>query len=331
MFRVISVLLAALVAAIVVGGMIVGGWLRSPVGEGTGRITLEVERGSSPRAIVQLLEDRGVVRDGRPFHLYLRVLRAGGELQAGTFHLDPSDTPAELLEALRHGGSPSRLFVVPEGFRATQIAGRAASLGLTTEAEFLAIVFDEEGTRARGFDSSSLEGYLYPDSYEVPEHFGASQLVDLMVKRWQAVWERDLSALAEARGRSAQWVVSVASIVEKETGSAEERGRIAGVFTRRLEQGMKLQADPTIIYGLKNYDGNIRKRDISDPHPWNTYVHKGVPPTAICSPGEKAMSAVLDPEPGDDLYFVAIPGSGGRHDFSATYPEHARKVRRYLP
>jgi UPF0755 protein len=305
-------------------------WLRTPLGIGGEAVEFEIRRGTSPRAVCEQLAEQGVLRSPKPFYWYLRVRRAGPSLQAGHFHVDRDLTAAQLLDALQSARARSRTLVIPEGFRVHQIAERLEALKVCSAAEFNELALAPELAARLGFEAASLEGYLYPDTYELPLDATALQVVERLTARWRQVWEDDLAELARAQGRDPHWVVTLASIVEKETGLAAERDRIAGVFLRRLGMGMKLQSDPTIIYGLSAYDGNIRRRDIQDPHPWNTYVHVGLPPTPICSPGRDAMWAVLNPAEGNELYFVSMNDGSGAHDFSVTYREHSAKVRRYL-
>ncbi len=166
-----------------------------------------------------------------------------------------------------------------------------------------------------------------PETYSFGRDAGEEEVLHAQAARFKAVWDTARTQRAEELGMSPYEVVVLASIVEKETGVAEERPLIAGVFHNRLRKGMRLESDPTIIYGLQNYDGNIRRSDIRRPHPWNTYVIQGLPPTPIAGPGVEAIDAVLHPDETSALFFVAK--GDGTHHFSATYAEHARMVDRY--
>ena len=325
------------IAIIIVGGAAGAGasfvyWQAQPAGIATEEIEVLIEAGTSPRSVAGLLEDAGVVSNAGLFYGYIRILGVGPELQAGTFVVAPLTTRRALVKQLQRApGPPTVLVTIPEGYRATQIAARLAEAGVVQQEDFLSLFQETDLLAELGIDADRFEGYLYPDTYEFVRGTAAEDVVRVLVRRWWSVWNSGLANDAEALGWTPHRVVTLASIVEKETGAAVERPIIAGVFRRRLEIGMKLQADPTIIYGLSNYDGNIRKRDIQDPHPWNTYVHYGLPPTPICSPGRHAMDAVLHPDDGDSLYFVAKADGTGLHDFSSTYKEHASKVRKYRP
>jgi len=333
MKRLRRLLLVGLLGVLVIGALgaaILHNWLDGPLGDGVGQVRLTIERGLGPKGICALLAEEGVLRSPDHFYWYVRARDAGPSLQAGTFVLRKDMRPEELLAVLQHARAQTLRMTIPEGFRATQIAARFEVNGFFSASDFMALFEDEELRERYGIASPTLEGYLYPDTYEFPVAIDAREAADRLLKRWHQVWNDGLAVQAETQGHSAQWVVTLASIVEKETAKASERPQIAGVFLRRLDQGWKLETDPTVIYGIENYDGNIRRRDLKNPHAWNTYQHKGLPPTPISSPGRAAMQAVLNPADGDTMFFVSKNDGSGSHDFSVTYKQHAAKVRKYL-
>ena len=182
---------------------------------------------------------------------------------------------------------------------------------------------------AAGYDveGQSLEGYLFPETYRLARGLSAREVVTTLVHQFHEAWE-EIAPQAEANGMSMREIVILASIIEKETGTAEERPRIASVFLNRLRRGMRLESDPTVIYGIPDFDGNLRRRDLENRgNPYNTYRIRGLPPGPIANPGADALRAVLHPEDTDYLYFVSR--NDGTHWFSTTYSEHVNAVNRY--
>ena len=222
-----------------------------------------------------------------------------------------------------------RDLTVPEGRSLDEIAALVAAEGLDLEA-FLEAARDPAPVRDLDPAAADLEGYLFPDTYDLPQAPEAPRaLVRRMTQRFREVISPELERIAE-KGLTVRQVVTLASIVELETASAAERPRIAAVFLNRLEKGMPLQTDPSIIYALKKagrWDGNIRKRDLDIESPYNTYRRAGLPPGPLGSPGREAIRAVLEPAETKELYFVSR--NDGTHEFSETLAEHNRAVDRY--
>ncbi|HVO30164.1 MAG TPA: endolytic transglycosylase MltG, partial [bacterium] len=259
----------------------------------------------------------------------VKFARASSQLRAGELRFHRDLTPAQVLETLLHAPRVLHKMTVPEGLTAKEIAKIVGDSGLGNAEEFLRLTEDAEFAKSVGVSAPRLEGYLFPDTYEFEKGAGAKLIATTMVKHFQAVWTPELAAKAKALGMdTTAKAVTLASIVEKETGAAEERPMIAGVFYNRLRKGMRLESDPTIIYGMKDYDGNIRKGDIHDPsNVYNTYVIKGLPPGPIANPGAESLKAIADPKMHDYLFFVAT--GEGRHVFAATLKEHEANVDRY--
>lgn len=287
----------------------------------------EVPRGASMRQVARRLTEAGVVR--HPYFLLALAYETGDitKLKAGEYALKTGLTPPELLEQLTSGRVIQYSFTIVEGWRF-----RDAVAALTADDQFennLAGLTDEEIMQRLGHPGVHPEGRFFPDTYLFPR--GTSDL-DVLKRAYQRL-EEVLSQEWEGRQdglplKTPDDVLILASIIEKETGVAAERPQIAGVFIRRLEKGMKLQTDPTVIYGMgESYDGNIRRSDLRADTPYNTYVHFGLTPTPIALVGREAINAAVHPEDGDALYFVAT-GDGG-HYFSATLREHNRAVRKY--
>lgn len=322
-----AALLLAVVGAAAAAG--VGAWLarwtHTPASTVEGEKVLEVARGSSARAVSEMLAREGVVRDPRLFERYLRWEGASGRLRAGEFRFRTDWSPERVLKALLHDAEVTWPLTVPEGLSMKEIAGRVEAAGLGRAEAFLALCADPDLLRRMRSAHANLEGYLFPETYRFPRGTTERQVVEAMLAEFERHWSPSDEERARQIRLTRDQVVTLASVVEKETGAPEERPLVASVFHNRLARGMKLESDPTIIYGLKDYDGDIRSRDIRDPHPWNTYVVPGLPAGPIASPGGAALRATLHPAETDYLFFVAT--TGGRHHFSRTYEEHARMVQ----
>ena len=287
----------------------------------------EVPRGASIRKVVRRLTDAGVV--DHPYYLLALAYETGAasRLKAGEFALKSGGTPANLLKALTDGPVVQYRFTIVEGW-----TFRDAVTALSADDQFennLVGLTDQEIMVRLGHPDEHPEGRFFPDTYLFPR--GATDL-DVLRRAYQRLqevlnqeWEQREDGLPLKTPYEA---LILASIIEKETGLASERPQIAGVFIRRLRQGMKLQTDPTVIYGMgESFDGDIRRADLSADTPYNTYVHFGLTPTPIALVGREAIKAAVNPADGDALYFVAT-GDGG-HYFSPTLTEHNRAVHKY--
>ncbi len=286
-----------------------------------------IPKGASARQVARLLEDQGLVTDARKFYYLIRYKEVGGRIQAGEFRFYTDMKPKEVLRVLLEGEEVRYSLTFPEGLRMTEMAPIVASLPWLSGDRFLALCRDEAFIRDLGLEVRTLEGYLFPATYYVTRSQDEATLVRRMVQKFKDYWTADKERRAKELGMSMNEVVTLASIIEKESAHPDELALISSVYHNRLAKGMKLQADPTIIYGIEDYDGNIHREDILAPHPWNTYVIQGLPPTPIANPGAAALDAALYPADTDYLFFVAKPDR--THDFSRTYEEHARKVYRY--
>jgi len=288
--------------------------------------TVLIPRGSSVEEIGSLLDEAGVLRADFRFLLLTRFLDVSSKLPAGEFRLTTGQTPVQLLRQLVSVEPVGHRVTVAEGLRIEEIAAIFANEGWADKNRFIGLSRDPAFIKSLGLNKlDSLEGYLYPDTYlmvkpAVPEE----RLLERLVKRALAVWsELDRGQSSMSRHQ----VFTLASIVEKETGKGEERPLIASVFHNRLRRSMKLQSDPTVIYGVDDFDGIITKNHLKSPNPYNTYYIQGLPPGPICSPGREALQAVLTPADSDFLYFVSK--NDGSHQFSTNLRDHNRAVRTY--
>ncbi len=277
-----------------------------------------VPQGSSARAVVRALAAAGVLSHEREAWLYVRwVRRDGRTFRAGEYSFAGPLTPDQVLERVQLGQVKVYRFTVAEGLRADEIAEIVARTGLVRAEEFLAVARDPSVAETLGVPGAGLEGYLFPDTYTVPRGITARGLAERMVARFKAEYERANAARKPQVTLGLGDVATLASIVEKETGQASERPRIACVFHNRLRLGMRLQTDPTVMYATMLRTGrwsrNISRTDLTTPHPYNTYTTAGLPPGPIANAGAAALRAVVAPDACADLYFVSR--NDGSHEF----------------
>ena len=292
---------------------------------------VEIPRGAGPMTISRSLEEAGVIRDAKLFGYLIRERKATPKLRAGEFRFWTDQSPEEVLRTLIDGVEVGYSVTLPPGLRIEEMAAKVEAAGRGSAKRYIELARDADFIAQAGLPidppPENLEGILLPNTYSFPRTSSADDVIAAQLKAFRAVWDERRVRRASELGMSIYEVVTLASIVEKETGVPEERPLIGGVFHNRLKKGMRLESDPTIIYGLKNYDGNIRKADIRRPHPWNTYVIPALPPTPIAGPGVEAIDGVLWPDETEAIFFVSM--GDGTHYFSKTYAEHSRAVDRY--
>ncbi|MEG3192091.1 endolytic transglycosylase MltG [Lysobacter sp. D1-1-M9] len=290
-----------------------------------------IEHGDSLPVVLRKLRDAGVTEgEALQWRVLARELGADGRLQVGEYALVPGSSPRELLLAMREGKVVYHRLTIVEGWNIRELrAALARAEPLEQEADQLD---DAALMEALGHPGQHPEGRFLPETYL---YTGGDSDLDILQRAHQAM-ARALDAAWQQRDpeialETPEELLIMAAIVEKETGIGAERARIAGVFDRRLRIGMRLQTDPTVIYGIgESYDGNIRRSDLATDTPYNTYTRDGLPPTPIFMPGVDALHAVANPADGDALYFVAIGDGSGRHVFSRTLAEHNAAVRQYV-
>jgi len=285
-----------------------------------------VREGASLREVLGELEKRGIIASKTFLLLWSRLTGYGNQIKAGEYRLSSNMAPLQILHILRKGLILLHSVTIPEGFNMRQIAEELAAKGLADAAEFLAAAKDPAMVIGYGLSGPSLEGYLYPDTYRFARGGPALTIIHAMVKRF---FEK-VAPFRESIGASnmtLQEIVTLASLIEKETGQKEERPLIASVFLNRLKKGMRLESDPTVIYGIEDFNGNLTRQDLNRPTPYNTYVIRGLPVSPIANPGEEAIRAVLYPSKTHYLYFVSK--NDGTHHFSRTLAEHNRAVKTY--
>ena len=303
------------------------GWLHRPLDLGPQPLELAIEPGTTPRGVARDVVAAGVKTDARLLYAWFRFSGQDRVIKAGNYEIPPGTTPIGLLRKLARGEEALRALTLVEGWNWRQVR---QALAREDQLRPDSAQFTDEALMAQlGRPGVAPEGRFFPDTYTYAK--GSSDIA--LLRRALHAMDRHLGAAWAQRAadtplKSADQALILASIVEKETGKASDRGQIAGVFTNRLRAGMLLQTDPTVIYGLgEKFDGNLRKRDLQADTPWNTYTRAGLPPTPIAMPGKAALLAAVQPDATRALYFVA-KGDGTSH-FSASLDEHNRAVNRY--
>jgi len=291
---------------------------------------VDIPSGSSTREIGRRLVDAGVVEDETLFRASLWWTGRDRALKAGEYRFDHAMTPIDVLDTIGRGDVYARRITFPEGLTIAEMGKIYESHGFGPARDFVAAARNASLIRELDSEARDLEGYLFPETYALPRGTPAARLIGMMVDRFRATYTDDLRAQAEAQGLTTRQVVTLASLVEKETGQAQERPVVAAVYRNRLKIRMGLQADPTIVYALEKagrYDGNIRREDLAFDSPYNTYRYPGLPPGPIASPGKASLEAALAPADVKYLYFVSR--NDGSHVFATTLAEHNRNVRRF--
>ena len=291
---------------------------------------VEIPRGSGPRSMGARLADAGVVRSVNAFQAAVYLSAASGRLQAGEYRFDRPMSAQEVVDKIARGDVHLEKVTFREGLTIKQMAAIFQERGLGPAAAFVAAA--GEASRIRHLDPAArdLEGYLFPDTYALPRQTTAEQLVDRMVSAFEKVLTDQLRSVAAERGLDVRELVTLASIVEKETGKDDERTLVAAVYANRLRIGMGLQADPTVIYALERagrYDGNLTRDNMQFDSPYNMYRYAGLPPGPIASPGRASLEAAARPADAPYIYFVSR--NDGSHAFAATLDEHNRNVFEY--
>jgi UPF0755 protein len=327
------ILLALIVLLLLAGAGGFAGlrWLTSSYkGFDAPEVFVEIPSGTGVNAIGHKLVDAGVVRNNWAFRLAMRVEDEGRPLKAGEYRFTEAMTPADVIDKLARGDVYLRPLTFPEGLTIAEMGGIFEQHGFGTAKDFIdASTQAVAEIRDIDPDARTLEGYVFPETYALPRRTTAPMLMTLMVDRFKHV-TADLRAEAQARGLSLRELVTLASIVEKETAKAEERPLVAAVYRNRLRIGMPLQCDPTVIYALRQagvYNGNLTRTNLQFDSRYNTYRYPGLPPGPIAAPGRASLEAAARPADVPYLYFVSK--NDGSHVFATTLAEHNKNVQQY--
>jgi len=286
-----------------------------------------IEPGDDFDRIKQTLQTANLIESPFKLELIARLKGFERKIQAGEYRLSNQMTPVELLEALTRGRVILYRVTIPEGFNIHQVAKRLAAAELADADTFLSAATDPALTKQLNIPADTFEGYLFPDTYSFARTAAAEKIIKTMVGQLRGNIPAKWEARARELGFSMHEIITLASIIEKETGVSEERAIIASVFHNRLQKNMRLESDPTVIYGIKDFDGNLTRVHLNQKTPYNTYKIKGLPPGPIANPGLASIRAALYPEDTDYLYFVAKPDR--THHFSETLAAHNQAVRKY--
>ncbi|HEY3307047.1 MAG TPA: endolytic transglycosylase MltG [Desulfuromonadaceae bacterium] len=297
-----------------------------PPGHGAVIQDVSFPSGSGIKKLANELECSGIIRSSWHFILMARLRGEARRLKAGDYRLNDSMTPRQILNKIVAGDVDYRRFALPEGYSIYQVAELLEQKGYFKKGVFLEKCRDKELLRRFAIQGGSVEGYLFPATYNLSRGGNEEQLIDQMVGQFFKNYS-GLKAGSHPRFSSHQ-IVTLASVIEKEAVSPEEKPLIASVFYNRLRIGMPLQSDPTAVYGVRAFSGRVTKSDIERRSPYNTYLNPGLPPGPIGNPGLDAIRAVLSPARTDYFYFVAR--KDGTHQFSRTLTDHNRAVVRYL-
>ncbi len=299
--------------------------------EVSNEVIYEVKNGTSFNSLAQDLVEKGVVTNAKFFSWYARILGERNKVKSGEYLLKTDMLPKEVLSVITSGKSIERSFTVSEGLNLYDIAEIFEKNQLSTKESFWQLTHDKVFIKSLiGEEQSSLEGYLFPETYKYTKFMDTKAIVTMMVKRFLAVYA-EVAPQAEVQGFSRHQIVTLASIVEKETGAPVERPLISSIFHNRLQKNMRLQTDPTVLYGKAELNGkmeiSITRQDLLTPNPYNTYTIPALPPGPISNPGKDALLAAVKPAKSNYLYFVSQ--NNGTHVFSEDYKGHLKAVQKF--
>ncbi len=290
---------------------------------------IRVAQGESLAAVTRKLSERRLIPGSWLFTLWARSTGGEKKIHQGLYRFEAPVSPGEVLDRLIHGRGIFQTVTIPEGFTLREIAGLLAKLQIADENEFLAHAEDPELLRSLDLGGRGLEGYLFPSTYHFTPDTPEKDVIAAMIEQFR---KSSLPLLTQYDGvalLNPYQVLTLASIIEKETGIDAERPLVSAVFHNRLKRQMPLQSDPTVIYGIRGFDGNLTRKHLQDATPYNTYRIPGLPPGPICNPGLSSIRAALRPAPVAYLYFVSK--NDGTHVFSETLDEHNQAVKTYQP
>jgi len=300
---------------------------KTPAASTSKPVNFTVSSGQHLSAIARNLKSQELISDPSAFKLYVRLKKAGTRIKAGEYEMNTGMSPETILNILTSGKNKLYRLTIPEGKNIREIAERAQAAGLCSRQHFLSLCNDLEFINQFELPGMTLEGYLFPDTYFFSRETDCKTLIKKMVSTFNRTFNDTWKARAKEIGLTVHEVVILASIIEKETGDAKERPLIASVFHNRLKRRMRLESDPTVIYGVSDYHGRIRYKHLRRVTPYNTYQIAGLPAGPIANPGAQALEAALYPARTDYLFFVSKNDT--THQFSTNLKDHNKAVRKY--
>jgi UPF0755 protein len=289
-------------------------------------LLIEISPGTSAWEISRQLEEKGIITDASMFMVIATCTGKVTHLQAGTYVFEGRHYPLDIMHILFKGRTLKYRVTIPEGCTIFDIASIVAETGLLSREEFFLSAQDAETTAFFGIEAPSMEGFLYPDTYYLAPHMTPREIMGKMVDRFHEVFSDDMLRRAHELDMSVVQVVTLASIIEKEAVISKEMPVISSVFHNRLKRRMRLQSDPTAVYGIDGFRRKILSRDLRRDTPYNTYLYGGLPPGPICNPGIRSVRAALWPSSTKYLFFVSK--GNGSHHFSRSLTEHTEAIRR---
>lgn len=323
---ILIIVLPALAAALTY--RVVSSAFHDPVDPHDSKLQLvEIETDTSFREICKKIAGAGLINHWWVLEALARLKKIDKNVSAGEYQLSRNMPPAEILRKLTSGEVFKRRVTVREGLSVWEIGKLVEEAGILSKVDFDKAVADAKLLAIAGLNAPSFEGYLFPDTYFFSRPTTPKAIIFSMLEQGEKNWPPEYTARADELNFTRHEILTIASIIEKESGNVDEQPLIASVLHNRLNQGMKLQADPTVIYGIPNFNGNLTKQDLQTPSPYNTYTNFGLPPGPIANPGATAVRAALFPKETSFLFFVA--DGKGNHVFSTTLQEHNEAVRRY--
>jgi UPF0755 protein len=323
---VIPIALFALFVAAVMAVAALFQFFDTPASKDRNTLIVSVAPGQPFSAVARKLQEEGLVTDAFRLTVLARAEGVARKIQAGEYEFSASMSPRQILDAMVSGRVRLLKVTIPEGFTMKDIGRRLEDNGITNADGFLKLARDPKFVSSLGIQGKTLEGYLYPDTYRFFRNTDPEKVIKIMVDRWRSVFDQFRERVQQSDMNELQ-IMTLASIVEKETALPKEKPLVASVYLNRLKKNMRLYADPTVIYGIESFDGNITKDHLRTDTPYNTYLRHGLPPGPIASPDKESIAAVLDPAHTNYLYFVSR--NDGSHEFSSSYRAHRRAVRKY--
>jgi UPF0755 protein len=297
-----------------------------PVNSRTAAATIDIPSGISARRIGLILKEAGVIRSPFLFSLVARARFLSRRLHAGEYRFSTRQSLLSVVDQLIDGEVLLHQVTIPEGLRMEEAFARVEQAGLGSAPVLAALAADPAVCRELGVPAPTLEGYLAPESYNFPRNFGEKRILQALVDRFKAGLPPGFEDRARALGLTPHQAVIVASLIEEEAYDAGERTRISAVFQNRLKRGMRLESCASVSYALGRHKARLYEKDLQTPSPYNTYLHRGLPPGPICSPGRPSLAAALEPSGSGELFFVSR--RDGTHVFSRTFEEHLKAKAR---